>query len=568
MKRTSSPLLLHVLLLSIAATLFTDCRAQKADKTPRIVNFVNFVRDIEPRVEGDTRTMLFETTRNEAEALRQYNFRGTWLLQYDALIDPLYQPLMREEMARGCEVGGWWEITQPHVEAAGLRWRGRFPWDWHADKGFSVGYTQQERELLVDVYMQKFRDVFGQLPQSIGSWFIDAHSLAYMREKYGIESCCICKDQIGTDGYTLWGGYWAGAYYPSRVNAYMPAQSRSGQIDLPVFRMLGSDPLYQYIAGVGGSTQHVVTIEPVYVNAQKPDWVAWYLRCQTEHPALGFTYFQAGQENSFMWGPIKPGYDAQLPQIAQLQRQGKLRVETLIESARAFRRKYSVTPPTACSALEDYTDRQGKTVWFNSRFYRANILWEAGRMSFRDIHLFDERVVSPYYDRVCTSNKCDYLTQPIVDGNLWSTAKDMAGLRFFEQLPDGSLCVLQGFSPLITTGRGTMHIVWPLSDGRGEIRLSLDEKRMRISCTAKDLNWCLALRTQPQATLPFQTIGQNLLTAEQEGYTYRLPLKRGTFQDLRKKGDGAVFLIQPEKGRVEMECAGSCTHAEAWSQRN
>ena len=254
MKRTSSILLLHVLLLGIAATLFTDCFAQKADKTPRIVNFVNFVRDIEPRVEGDTRTMLFETTRNEAEALRQYDFRGTWLLQYDALIDPLYQPLMREEMARGCEVGGWWEITQPHVEAAGLRWRGRFPWDWHADKGFSVGYTQQERELLVDVYMQKFREVFGQLPQSIGSWFIDAHSLAYMREKYGIEGCCICKDQIGTDGYTLWGGYWAGAYYPSRVNAYMPAQSRSGQIDLPVFRMLGSDPLYQYIAGVGGST--------------------------------------------------------------------------------------------------------------------------------------------------------------------------------------------------------------------------------------------------------------------------------------------------------------------------
>ena len=28
----------------------------------------------------------------------------------------------------------------------------------------------------------------------------------------------------GTDGYTLWGGYWNQAYYPSRLNSYMPAQ--------------------------------------------------------------------------------------------------------------------------------------------------------------------------------------------------------------------------------------------------------------------------------------------------------------------------------------------------------
>ena len=61
---------------------------------------------------------------------------------------------MREELKHGCEVGGWWEITQPHVEAAGLKWRGRFPWDWHADKGFSVGYTQEERRVLVDVLAQ------------------------------------------------------------------------------------------------------------------------------------------------------------------------------------------------------------------------------------------------------------------------------------------------------------------------------------------------------------------------------------------------------------------------------
>ena len=541
------------LMLCSATCMFTNCSADKVEDAPRIVNFVNFVRELEPRIDAITPEVLFETTRQEAIAIHQYGFKGTWLLQYDALIDPRYQDMMREEIAHGCEVGGWWEITQPHVEDAGYTWRGRFPWDWHADKGFAVGYTQEERERLVDVFMEKFKEIFGQYPQSIGSWFIDAHSLAYMREKYGIEGCCICRDQVGTDGYTLWGGYWHGAYYPSRVNAYMPAQTEAGQIDLPVFRMLGSDPLYQYSAGVGGSIQSVCTMEPTYVNAQDSTWVSWYLRCQTEHPALGYTYFQAGQENSFTWGAFHKGYEVQLPQIAALEKAGKLRVETLIETARAFRKKYSVTPPTACSALEDYTDRQGKTLWFNTRFYRANILWEADRMGIRDIHLFDERVVSPYYDKVCTSNQCIYLTQPIVDGCLWSLADDMASLRIYEQKADGSLEELRGEAPVITTGHNRAEVCWPLKGGRGEVRMTLEEKRMKIESSDTSLDWCMQLHIQPKAKLPVTQIGERLIQAEQEGYFYKAMLRKGRFVDMRDKGDGTVFQIQPEKGRVEVK---------------
>jgi len=70
--------------------------------------------------------------------------------------------------------------------------RGTFPWDWHADVGFATGYTPEEREKLVDVYMAKFVE---------------------------------------------------------------------GQIPVPIFRMLGSDPIYQYEAGLGGSSQHVVSPE-------------------------------------------------------------------------------------------------------------------------------------------------------------------------------------------------------------------------------------------------------------------------------------------------------------------
>ena len=110
-----------------------------------------------------------------------------------------------------CDICG-----RPHgVEKAGLKWRGRFDWDWAANVGFSPGYTPEERRKLVDVYMADFRAIFGYYPRTVGSWFIDEVTLAYMAGHYGIVASCNCKDQVGTDGYTLWGGYWNQAYYPS-----------------------------------------------------------------------------------------------------------------------------------------------------------------------------------------------------------------------------------------------------------------------------------------------------------------------------------------------------------------
>jgi hypothetical protein len=44
----------------------------------------------------------------------------------------------------------------------------------------------------------------------------------------------------------------------------MPAQTAANQIPVPVFRMLRSDPIYQYDAANPGEGQIVVTLEPVY----------------------------------------------------------------------------------------------------------------------------------------------------------------------------------------------------------------------------------------------------------------------------------------------------------------
>ena len=274
------------LILTLAAATATACArtvgVTGTDNQPRIINIVNFIRQTDYRVEDSDRK-LYETVCRQVELVNRYDLPATFLLEYDALINPLYQKLLKTKLRNGAEIGAWWELTQPHIEAAGLKWRGEHPWVSHANIAFSTGYTKEERERLVDVYMRKFKDIFGTYPKSVGSWFIDAHTLAYMHDRYGIEASCNCKDQIGTDGYTLWGGYWNQAYYPSRLNAYMPAQTGAGQIPVPVFRMLGSDPIYQYDDGLGNERQGVISLEPVYKHAgMNRKWVDYFFDALTD----------------------------------------------------------------------------------------------------------------------------------------------------------------------------------------------------------------------------------------------------------------------------------------------
>lgn len=168
-----------ILSLLIALFAIGELSAAECSKEqPRIVNIINFIRLLEPRDPVNiSEDVLFDAVRQEADMLKEYQLPGTFLIQYDALIVPRYQQLLKEGLYEGSEVGAWWEITQPHVEAAGLKWRGRYPWDWHAHVGFSTGYTPEERELLVDIYMAKFKEIFGVYPRSVGAWYIDAHTL-------------------------------------------------------------------------------------------------------------------------------------------------------------------------------------------------------------------------------------------------------------------------------------------------------------------------------------------------------------------------------------------------------
>ena len=201
-------------------------------KKTSIVHIYNFIRmsHTEPsRFLADD----FDTLRRILILVKQYGFPGTYALKYDALMEPRYQDLLREYLDENDELGVWWEITEPLCRKAGVAFhdtRMEVEYDDRVDSAYCLGYTPEDRKKIVDAYMADFYAVFGKYPANIGAWVMDSVTIGYAREKYGVKAACICRDQVATDGFTLWGGWPNGVYFPSRDNAFLPASGEEKQM--------------------------------------------------------------------------------------------------------------------------------------------------------------------------------------------------------------------------------------------------------------------------------------------------------------------------------------------------
>lgn len=522
----------------------------------KIVNIINFIRGVEPR---DPHLDLLEPVVHQIRLLKEYDLCGTFLIQYDAMMKEEFTDLLKNERNPKIEIGAWLEIVQPLAEKAGLPWRGRegFAWDWHGQVGFSVGYTPKEREMLTDVFMEDFKTAFGEYPSSVGSWLIDAHTLSYLSDTYGIVASCNCKDQWGTDGYTLWGGYYGQAYYPSRQNVLAPAQNSKNGIPVPVFRMLGSDPIYQYDAGLkkedglhASEVQPVITLEPVYSEGGgSPRWVQWYFNENFNHTCLSFSYTQAGQENSFGWQAMKDGLTYQMKLIAEKEGKGELSVETLRDSGKWFQSTYPVTPSSSISALSDWKNENHKSIWYNSRYYRINFYWEGKKFWIRDLYRFHENYTERYLTKACQSDDFVYDNLPVIDGNRWSRGKIRAGIYPVKVFEDGSTAFLLGENPAVTElEEETLLISLDLEQG-GQLQIECSPAKMELYLKEEQIDHKLALRVLWSEDIenPIKTVDERQLHYQYNGFAYGISTDLSAIEKTQKSNE---LLIRSEQNKI------------------
>ena len=372
-------------------------------KSEKVINIVNFVRAQDIRV-GDK--PLLDTFLKQLEFQKSYDMPYTFLLQYDALNREGYVKPLLENKDPNMEVGIWIEFCKELIEdKLGLPWHGRegYNWDWYVDPDMTMAYSVENRKKIIDEIMNKFFNIFGYYPKSAGSWLLDAVTIEYLSTKYKVDAICICKEQIGTDGYTLWGGYYNQGYFPSKNNMICPAQTKENQISTPVFRMLGVDPIRQYESGLDNEynpakMQQVFTMEPICPMGKNPKFVDWYLSEFIEKGVLSFNNVQVGQENSFLWENIKDGWEMQAKKIFDGYISGKYSVEKLCDTGRKFKERYKETPTTAVVALNDFEGFDRQSVWYDSKNYRLNIYKDGNLIGFRDSFLFNENYKERYLE--------------------------------------------------------------------------------------------------------------------------------------------------------------------------
>lgn len=515
----------------------------------KIVNFIQFARGTEPR---NPEQDLIKPVVEQAALLQQYHFRGTMLLQYDAMIRPEFQKIAMDTSAFQ-ETGLWLEVVQPLTESAGIVWRGRrgYSWDWHSHCGTLVGYTPDERRRLLDAAFGKFREIFGYTPESAGAWILDAVSLAHLRDTYGIKAACICKEQWGTDGYSLWGGYET-AYYPSRRNGLSPAQSKEQQTDVPVFRMLGPDPVYQYDIYLDkGAKTDVITLEPgsgIFGGTgggAYPGWVDWYLKEIFDgEKGISLAYTQTGQENSFGWDAIKRGMPYQAKKIAELRDRGDVEVLTLGETGEWFASAYGSTPPSVRAALSDWKQKGHTSVWYNSARYRINLFIEDGEACIRDCYLFDENYPERYLSEVCPGTACLFDNLPIWDGLRWNKDGKTAKLLFADT--EGNSLRVRGTE--YTETQNSAHVRLFFSEG--EITAEFMPECIRLVSSGFDFSLSGHADADKIDTAT-QPAGKNRMHFTYRGFRYGLSATKGVFRTKEIRSENGEIILGFLSGTVE-----------------
>jgi hypothetical protein len=269
-------------------------------------------------------------------------------------------------------------------------------------------------------------------------------------------------------------------------------------------------------------------------------------------PSLAFAFTQAGQENSFGWDAMKSGLTMQVALLAQQARDGKIQIETLAEAGKWFRQHFSITPATSVVALDDWKHENRKSVWYDSRFYRLNLLWENGSFFIRDLHRFDETVASVTHDSPLTTTYLACGTLPIMDGALWSGA-DRAGIKPICLGADGQRFPLQLEGPPVVKelNRTDLSVTQPLRGG-GAFFLVCREDRVAffgVDAQRQPLPWAFDLVGGERQKSAVQSVEGGYVQYHGEGVDYKLLIAPGE-GSCEQLPDGAIRISPDKSGKL------------------
>lgn len=316
---------------------------------------------------------------------------ATWLFTYDVISDPEIVT-MAQSMDKSQELGLFFEITPHFSSESGVVYNKTD--SWHRAKSiFLSGYTQEDRRKLIDKAFEKFKQTFGFYPTSIGAWWIDSYSLAYMKSKYNITANLTVADQFETDGYKVWGQYWSTPFYPAKLHAGMTAPTLDSKLDVVTIQWAARDPLNGY--GRGGAS--LFSTQDRFEVEYSQRLIDLYAKSNNNK----FGHIVIGLEGDFPSQSYSSGsfFSKWLDIVTAEQKSGDISVVTMKDFSSWYRTNFPALSPVQIIQTDDFLGKKIKTFWFNSPKFRINIIYNADSKETKilDFRTYHDNFQEPYY---------------------------------------------------------------------------------------------------------------------------------------------------------------------------
>ena len=329
-------------------------------------------------------------------------FPVTWLLRYDAVesatISAYFQNLTEKDANQF--LGAFLEITPSLTKKVDIDYPPGVS-IFNANRIFLSGYTQENRLLLIDTYMDTFFNRFGFYPKSVAAWNIDSYSLQYLQSKYSVLTAVNCDEQYSTDSYRIWGGYIGSPYFPDKNNSLIPASSLSNRINLAMVRWAQRD-LYNFY-GYRSESSYSVQINDYLAQGQTIKYFDNLLALYSQRDFNEFGHVNIGLENDYSLKQYKQEITNVYHSLKVNQDKDNLRFISLADFGDWMKARYPESSPAYFFRTTDPAGvEKGEVFWYQSPQYRIGLKAVNGKTKIIDLRVYNRQI---YEDNFATPNQ-------------------------------------------------------------------------------------------------------------------------------------------------------------------
>ncbi|HCC08674.1 TPA: hypothetical protein DEP81_01690 [Candidatus Woesebacteria bacterium] len=357
---------------------------------PTFVTFTNPVRGTEGWLSTtqeplDIPIKLYQEASNSG-------LPSTWLLRFDAVNDATISAFFNDLIGPDILVslGGLLEVTPGLSKKVNIYSGGS------VNEKFLSGYTPAQRLLLIDAFMDSFKERFGFFPRTIGAWHLDSFSLDYLKTKYSVQTAMMLDDQYQTDGIRLWGGYLGSPYFPDKNNSLIPAESFKNRINLPIVRYAQRD-LFNVL---NPQKLSLYSIEPNDYQdlGFSTNYFNNLLSLYTQKNLNKFTYLNIGLENDLYIGDYLPQIRNIYAALKENQEKYNIRFSSLEYFGDWMKSLYPESSPVYFYRTSDPSGNQaGEVVWYQTPYFRLALQTQNGQTKITDLRVYNRQIFEDYY---------------------------------------------------------------------------------------------------------------------------------------------------------------------------